>query len=165
MADAEGDTTASEMSEGLQVELFHPDSDREPGDTNYQGYGFDVHPIVFPVALAVIVLFVAATLLLGDDAASVCTAISTGINDYFGSVPPFFAGNGIEADSAAAVLLWGGGLAALQTAAVSTGLPFAFILLLMCYTFISVSTTSTRSSNPRISKSRSARSTAWTTSR
>src|SRR5699024_10568257 len=34
----------------------------------------------------------------------------------------------------AAVLLIGGGLGALQTAAVSTGLPFAFVLLLMCYT-------------------------------
>jgi len=33
----------------------------------------------------------------------------------------------------AAVLLIGGGLGALQTAAVITGLPFAFILLVMCY--------------------------------
>jgi choline/glycine/proline betaine transport protein len=34
----------------------------------------------------------------------------------------------------AAVLLLGGGLTALQAAAISTGLPFAVILLLMCYT-------------------------------
>ena len=34
----------------------------------------------------------------------------------------------------AAVLLWGGGLSALQTAAITTGLPFAAILCLMCYT-------------------------------
>ena len=33
----------------------------------------------------------------------------------------------------AATLLLGGGLKALQTAAVSTGLPFAIILLIMCY--------------------------------
>ena len=33
----------------------------------------------------------------------------------------------------AAVLLLGGGLGALQTAAITTGLPFAFILLVMCY--------------------------------
>ncbi len=33
----------------------------------------------------------------------------------------------------AAVLLVGGGLNALQTAVITTGLPFAFILLLMCY--------------------------------
>jgi choline/glycine/proline betaine transport protein len=34
----------------------------------------------------------------------------------------------------AAVLLIGGGLGALQTAAITAGLPFAFVLLLMCYT-------------------------------
>jgi choline/glycine/proline betaine transport protein len=34
----------------------------------------------------------------------------------------------------AAVLLIGGGLGALQTAAIAAGLPFAFVLLLMCYT-------------------------------
>jgi choline/glycine/proline betaine transport protein len=34
----------------------------------------------------------------------------------------------------AALLLWGGGLEALQTAAIATGFPFALILVLMCYT-------------------------------
>jgi choline/glycine/proline betaine transport protein len=34
----------------------------------------------------------------------------------------------------AAVLLIGGGLGALQTASIATGLPFAFVLLLLCYT-------------------------------
>jgi len=34
----------------------------------------------------------------------------------------------------ASLLLIGGGLSALQTAAITTGLPFAFILCLMCYT-------------------------------
>lgn len=34
----------------------------------------------------------------------------------------------------AAVLLIGGGLTALQTASIATGLPFAFVLLLLCYT-------------------------------
>jgi choline/glycine/proline betaine transport protein len=34
----------------------------------------------------------------------------------------------------AAILLYGGGLGALQTAAITTGLPFAVILCLMCYT-------------------------------
>ncbi len=33
----------------------------------------------------------------------------------------------------AAILLIGGGLGALQTASISTGLPFALILLVMCY--------------------------------
>ena len=40
--------------EGLQVELFHADTDREPGDTNWSGYGFDVHPQVFFISAFVI---------------------------------------------------------------------------------------------------------------
>jgi len=36
----------------------------------------------------------------------------------------------------AAILLLGGGLAALQTATITTGLPFAILLLIMCYTLI-----------------------------
>jgi len=61
MTDGEDDTVG-ETSEGLQVELFHPESDREPGDTNIERFGFDVHPVVFPIALVLIVLFVALTL-------------------------------------------------------------------------------------------------------
>ena len=81
---ADGEDTVGESSDGLQVELFHPDSDRKPGDTNIEGFGFDVHPIVFPVAAAMIVLFVAATILLGDAASSTYQAIFDGINQYFG---------------------------------------------------------------------------------
>jgi choline/glycine/proline betaine transport protein len=40
----------------------------------------------------------------------------------------------ITEGAVAAILLWGGGLGALQTAAITTGLPFAVILCLMCYT-------------------------------
>ena len=60
MADGE-DEAVGEMSDGLQVELFHPDSDREPGDTNIQRFGFDVHPVVFPIALLIIALFILVT--------------------------------------------------------------------------------------------------------
>lgn len=66
MADAEHDDTSGEMSDGLQVELFHPDSDRKPGDTNYQGYGFDVHPVVFPIALVTIAAFILVTIFFQD---------------------------------------------------------------------------------------------------
>jgi choline/glycine/proline betaine transport protein len=78
------DESTGEMSDGLQVELFHPESDREPGDTNIQKMGFDVHPIVFPIALVIIVAFVAATILLGDAASSVYNDIFTFINSTFG---------------------------------------------------------------------------------
>jgi len=83
MTDGEGDTTG-EMSDGLQVELFHPESDREPGDTNIQGLGFDIHPIVFPVALLIIGAFIAATIGLGDDAAAAYTWLFNFIGENFG---------------------------------------------------------------------------------
>jgi choline/carnitine/betaine transport len=73
-----------EMSDGLQVELFHPDSDREPGDTNIQRLGFDIHPVVFPISLVVIVAFVAATIALGEQAASVYNNIFNFVNGNFG---------------------------------------------------------------------------------
>jgi len=82
MADSE-DTTG-EMSDGLQVELFHPESDREPGDTNIQKFGFDIHPIVFPVALALIALFIAVTIGLGEQASTAYSNLFSFINSTFG---------------------------------------------------------------------------------
>jgi choline/glycine/proline betaine transport protein len=81
---ADGQETTGEMSDGLQVELFHPDSDREPGDTNIVKWGFDIHPVVFPIALAIIAVFIAVTILLGDQAASAYTAIFNFVNGTFG---------------------------------------------------------------------------------
>ncbi|GGK72906.1 MULTISPECIES: BCCT family transporter [Haloarcula] len=81
---ADSDEQTGEMSDGLQVELFHPESDREPGDTNIQAAGFDIHPVVFPVALVIIALFIAVTILLGDTAASAYTWLFNTIGDTFG---------------------------------------------------------------------------------
>ena len=81
---SDGDRTVGESGDGLQVELFHPDSDRQPGDTNVERWGFDVHPVVFPLAAVMIVLFVAATILLGEGAAQVYNGIFNFINVYFG---------------------------------------------------------------------------------
>jgi len=83
MTDGEEEVTG-EMSDGLQVELFHPDSDREPGDTNIQRFGFDIHPIVFPIALLLIGAFIAATIGLGEDAAGAYTWLFNFIGDNFG---------------------------------------------------------------------------------
>ena len=83
MSDSDGGPTG-ETSDGLQVELFHPDSDREPGDTNIRTLGVDIHPVIFPVSLVLIVAFVAATILLGDQAATVYSAVFDFINDTFG---------------------------------------------------------------------------------
>ena len=81
---ADSDQQTGEMSDGLQVELFHPESDREPGDTNIQAAGFDIHPVVFPVALVIIALFIAVTILLGDTASSAYTWLFNTIGDTFG---------------------------------------------------------------------------------
>jgi len=81
---AESDDVAGEMSDGLQVELFHPESDREPGDTNIQRFGFDIHPVVFPVALVIVALFIAVTVLLGDQASAAYTALFNFIGENFG---------------------------------------------------------------------------------
>jgi len=83
MADGE-EEAVGEMSEGLQVELFHPESDREPGDTNIEKWGFDVHPVVFPVALAIIALFIAVTILLGEQASSAYSFLFNFIGENFG---------------------------------------------------------------------------------
>ena len=81
---AEGEEEqVGEMSDGLQVELFHPESDREPGDTNIQGMGFDVHPVVFPVSLVLIAAFIVATIALGDQAAEVYNGIFSFLTGNF----------------------------------------------------------------------------------
>ena len=81
---ADGDEATGEMSDGLQVELFHPDSDREPGDTNIQKFGFDIHPVVFPVALAIIAVFVASTILFQDAASELYGQAFSFVNGTFG---------------------------------------------------------------------------------
>ncbi|MFB6168427.1 MAG: BCCT family transporter, partial [Haloferacaceae archaeon] len=83
---ADEDTTG-EMSDGLQVELFHPETDREPGDTNIQKFGFDVHPVVFPVALLIIAAFVVLTILgprFGLNVSAAYTWLFNTIGDTFG---------------------------------------------------------------------------------
>ena len=89
MASEDSDQATGEMSDGLQVELFHPDSDRKPGDTNRQLFGgnFDVHPVVFPGALALIVVFIAITLFLGQDQAS---QLFTGVKGFIESTFGWF---------------------------------------------------------------------------
>jgi len=83
MAAEEEDETVGEMSDGLQVELFHPESDREPGDTNIQGLGFDVHPVVFPISLVLIAAFIVATIALGDQAKTVYNNIFSFLTGNF----------------------------------------------------------------------------------
>ncbi|PSQ24156.1 glycine/betaine ABC transporter, partial [Halobacteriales archaeon QS_8_65_32] len=74
------------MSDGLQVELFHPESDRSVGDTNKELLGgrFDIHPVVFPGAIALIAVFVAVVFLLGSQAEAAFAGTKSFIESTFG---------------------------------------------------------------------------------
>jgi len=69
--------------EGLQVELFHAETDREPGDTNWQGYGFDIHPQVFVISAVIILAFMALSVLFPESAQDTYGDIRTGISENF----------------------------------------------------------------------------------
>ncbi|MFP4626468.1 MAG: BCCT family transporter [Natronomonas sp.] len=84
MSDADKGEAVGETSEGLQVELFHPESEREPGDTNIEALGFDIHPVVFPLSVVLIIAFVAATIMLGEDASAAYTTVFDFVNVNFG---------------------------------------------------------------------------------
>jgi len=84
MSVGDDDEVVGETSEGLQVELFHPDTDRETGDRNVQAFGFDVHSRVFPLSCLVIALFIAVTLVFRSQAAGAFSAIQTGISTVAG---------------------------------------------------------------------------------
>ncbi len=84
MSSDDEDEVVGETSEGLQVELFHPDTDREPGDTNVQMFGVDVHPRVFPISCLVIALFIAFTLAFQSHIGGTFVAIQTGISAVAG---------------------------------------------------------------------------------
>ncbi|WP_420631342.1 BCCT family transporter [Candidatus Leptofilum sp.] len=67
-----------------EVEYYEEIAHREPGDTNWVGYGFDLHPQVTLVAGGLLLVFVAWTLLAGEQAASVFSSLLTGISTNFG---------------------------------------------------------------------------------
>lgn len=80
MTETDSGKTANENSETIQEKLFYPDSRREAGDTNLELLGgrLDIHPVVFPVSLTVIVLFIAVTLLFQPFAALVGLRTASG---------------------------------------------------------------------------------------
>ena len=62
-------------------------ADREPGDTNIVKWGFDIHPVVFPVALVLIASFIALTIFgpaVGLDVSGAYTWLFNFIGDTFG---------------------------------------------------------------------------------
>ncbi|MBY5163758.1 BCCT family transporter [Salsipaludibacter albus] len=74
--------------EGLQIDPdvdFYPEvADREPGDTNIEKYGFDLHPQVTFWAAGFLVVFIAYTLIFQEQASAVFESILAFVNDSFG---------------------------------------------------------------------------------
>ena len=72
-----------EGKRGIQGELFHAETDREPGDKNWQGFGFDINPPVFLTAGGLIVLFIVLSLVFPDQAGEVFADTRVAVSDYF----------------------------------------------------------------------------------
>ena len=77
-----------ERFEGLQIKpsaaYYNDAGDREPGDRNWQGYGFDLHPHVTFISAAFLVVFILLTLMFKESAASVFESLMAGITGNFG---------------------------------------------------------------------------------
>jgi choline/glycine/proline betaine transport protein len=93
---------------------------------------FQFYPLAGPSSV-VGVLLVVTFFLTSSDSGSLAVdhLTSDGKHDTPVNQRVFWA---ISESALAAVLLIGGGLGALQTASITTGLPFAVVLLLTCYT-------------------------------
>lgn len=74
---------ADKGKKGIQGDLFHADTDREPGENNWQGYGFDINPPVFLISGGLIVLFIVLSLLFPDQAGPLYQDARVAISDYF----------------------------------------------------------------------------------
>ena len=75
---------ADEGKHGVQGDLFHADTDREAGENNWTGMGFDINPPVFIISAAVILLFVALSLIFPDSAGDIYQDAREGISEMFG---------------------------------------------------------------------------------
>ncbi len=73
---------------GLQIDpsvsYYDEAPEREPGDTNWVGFGFDIHPQVTLVAALLLLLFVGGTLLFQAQAESLFSTILSNISSTFG---------------------------------------------------------------------------------
>ena len=68
----------------VRERLFYADLQRNPGDDNVRRWGIEVHPVVFPLALTFIVLFVALTIGFGDRAVTAYETVFDTVNTHFG---------------------------------------------------------------------------------
>jgi len=68
--------------DGLQVELFHAKTEREPGDRNFDRLGMDLHPEVFVVSATLVATFIFLTLSYQTAAAETFATIQSTITQY-----------------------------------------------------------------------------------
>ena len=68
----------------VREQLLHADLERDPGESNAQRSGFDVHPDVFPLSVLALVVFVALTIGLGEQAATAYQTVFDYVNRNFG---------------------------------------------------------------------------------
>ena len=66
-----------------EVEYYEEISHREPGDTNWIGFGFDLHPQVALGSGILLIVFVAWILILGDQASTLFSNILSSISTNF----------------------------------------------------------------------------------
>ncbi len=74
---------SDEGKKGIQGELFHAETNREPGDNNWKGYGFDINPPVFLISGGLIILFIVLSLAFPDQAGSLYQDTRVAVSDYF----------------------------------------------------------------------------------
>jgi len=68
----------------FEEELLEETTERYPGDTNFQKWGFDLHPQVAPISGGLVLLFIVLTLVFKEQASSVFNATLNSIATYGG---------------------------------------------------------------------------------
>lgn len=75
----------SERSEStIRKQLFHADLDRNQGETNVQMLGIDVYSVVFPLSVLALVVFIALTIGLDEQASMAYETVFDYVNRNFG---------------------------------------------------------------------------------
>ncbi|MDQ8193752.1 BCCT family transporter [Coraliomargarita sp. SDUM461004] len=73
---------------GLQIRptpgLFDESEKQEPGENNWSGFGFDIHPHVTVTSVIILTLFIVITLMFKDQAAAISTDVLAWISSSFG---------------------------------------------------------------------------------
>lgn len=71
-------------SQGSQTKTIHQKKQRQPGDTNIKGKGFDLHPQVAISSIILVLLFMALTIIFKDSANQIFDNIKNAIATTFG---------------------------------------------------------------------------------